>query len=340
MNRYRNIYIHLFFFDKLLIGYLGKMQEKGKVVIIMNPVSGNRRSKIRRSRLLDLMTQRGISYVCFETKYKGHAMELVQGLKEESASIFLIGMGGDGTNNELVNGIMQLPPERRENLAYCLFPSGTGNDWARSFDIPIDPSCWLDMWQEQFAKKHDLGLVRYYADGQEAQRYFINIAGMAYDAYLVGKLEKGFMSKSNKLVYLGILLRCLMAYRLHPVQVESDSYAFQSKCYTINVGINRFAGGGMEVVPDADAFDGLLSITAAKDLKKYQVVYELRRFYNGTYTQIPKVEAFDAKAVKVSCTDADRILEVEADGEYLGVGPCTFQSIPAAFNVIMPKKNN
>lgn len=312
------------------------MIENKTILVIQNPVSGNRRSKKRAKYFLELLQENCSQVSIMLTDCKGAAERMVKDLLGQQHYDYLIGVGGDGTNNELVNGMMDLSFSKRMKTCYSLFPTGTGNDWARGMNIPTDPEAWLDMFKQEKARLHDLGLVYFKSAGRDNQRYFINVAGMAYDAYLVKKLEQGFMPKKNKLVYLSMLLRCLISYKLHHAKVASNDRSFDSRCYTLNVGVNRFAGGGMEIVPSANPFDGKLSFTAAKDLKKYEVVYELQRFYNGTYEEHPKIESFDSEEIEVLCLDKDRLMDLEVDGEYVGEAPCRFVSIKAAINVLVP----
>jgi diacylglycerol kinase (ATP) len=306
------------------------------ILIIQNPVSGNRHSKKRSREFLALLEKSFDNITLLLTKRKGSAKEYVEEYLSVNSYDYLIGIGGDGTNNEIINGIMELSESQRTKVCYSLFPTGTGNDWARGMNIPLDPNQWMKMLLKGSYKLHDLGLVQYKDSGKSDKRYFINVAGMAYDAYLVKKLEEGFMPKKNKLVYLSMLLRCLVSYRLHKARVVSKEFSFESKCYTLNVGVNRFAGGGMEIVPSANPFDGLLSFTAARDLKKYEVVLELKRFYNGTYEEHPKIEAFSSEEIQVECLDKGRTMELEVDGEYVGEAPCTFFTVKEAINVLVP----
>ena len=312
------------------------MIEHKTILVILNPVSGNRKSKKRSREFIELLKTNFQNLSVLVTDRKGAAREWIVESLNKHAYDYVIGVGGDGTNNEIINGLMELPSSVRSKTCYCLFPTGTGNDWAKGMGITTNPQKWLDMLRGEKSAQHDLGLVYYKSSGNDEQRYFINVAGMAYDAYLVKKLEQGFMPKKNKLVYLSMLLKCLVAYKLHHAKVIWGNQSFDSRCYTLNIGINRFAGGGMEIVPSADPFDGKLSFTAAKDLKKHEVVYELQRFYNGTYEEHPKVESFDSEEIEVQCLDTDRVMDLEVDGEYIGEAPCRFVSVPAAIKVLIP----
>lgn len=314
------------------------MISKRNVLVIVNPCSGRRLARKRKSYVLYQLKKACEHLRIVETSCKGDAIDLVQKIYKEEPYEYLIGMGGDGTNNEIVNGLMALDNEERQKIHYALLPCGTGNDWSRGHDIPLNAVSWWKMWIAADSRKHDMGMVRFYDLKGQTERYFVNVAGLAYDAYLVRKLEEGFMPKKNKLVYLAILLRCLITYKLHHAKVRSnDGFDLKSKFYTLNVGVNRFAGGGMEIVPNANPFDGKLSFSAAKDLKKYQVVWEIRRFYNGTYLEHPKVEHFDSEGIDIENLSTGRSLGLEVDGEYVGTAPCTFVSVPAAIRVILPK---
>lgn len=154
----------------------------------------------------------------------------------------ILGLGGDGTNHELVNGIMTQTHAPSTDIHYALLPIGTGNDWARTYQIPHDPKTRLQQLLLGKTVLQDVGKVRYQIDGRVDERYFANVAGMAYDAFLVKKLDRHRMV--SHLQYLLMMGRYLFAYRLLPARLRYEGIAIEDFFYTINIGICPYSGGG------------------------------------------------------------------------------------------------
>ena len=248
----------------------------------------------------------------------------------------IVAVGGDGTNHAVINALMNQEICSPLDILYALYPLGTGNDWARYHKIPRKTSEWLDMWKRQNVVLHDLGWVEYQEGQHRNNRYFVNVAGLAYDAYLVHRIEKENIPKDNKLVYLWMLLKCLLVYKMEEAIITSGQKNIEGEFYTINIGVTKFAGGGMEIVPEASPYDEQLSMTGAKGLSKWEVIRNIYRFYNGTYSKYKKVIKFHMQQMDVSVPNGNQEILIEADGEFLGNTPASFKSINKAFKVVLP----
>ncbi|MBK7336139.1 MAG: hypothetical protein IPJ00_08195 [Saprospirales bacterium] len=173
-------------------------------------------------------------------------------------------VGGDGTNNETVNGILQQQAVAPSEVCYALLPVGTGNDWVRSLGIPKRLSHWLEMFLQGHTSLQDVGVADYHLDGAPRQRYFVNVAGMSFDAYVAKFMDENRRFINGRFSYLLALVRCLAKYKLPPTRVHAEGFRVEDFCYTINAGICRYSGGGMQLVPHAVPDDGLLALTVAK----------------------------------------------------------------------------
>lgn len=246
-----------------------------------------------------------------------------------------IAVGGDGTNHEVINGLMaqrEVPPAA---LTYVLLPVGTGNDWIRTYGIPRDLPAWLDMVRAGRVFRQDIGVVEYKRNGQAARRYFTNVAGLAYDAFVVAFAEKHRARIYNRFVYLALILRCLFRYRLQRARVRFDGQEREGRFYTINAGIGRYSGGGMSLVPQSVPDDGRLALTLAGPVSKLGVLLNTWRFYNGSIGRHPLVDLYHAHTIEIDSLD-DRPLPLEADGEFLGETPVRFTLRKKALRLIVP----
>jgi len=193
----------------------------------------------------------------------------------------------------------------------------------------------LKLLKKRKTTYQDIGVVSYLNNGAVRKRYFVNVAGMAYDAFVVKETEKQSSIFSNKLFYLFSLMRYLFQYKLQKAKIQFNDFEMIDHFYTINVGICRFAGGGMEIVPHAVPNDGQLAITIAGRLSKLSILLNTYRFYNGTIAKLSKISTHFSTNIKVESLENDPIL-LEVDGELLGHTPVEFGIVPNALKILIP----
>ena len=271
--------------------------------------------------------------VCY-TKSLGHAMELARDAVAEGYTHF-VAVGGDGTVHEVANGLLSQAHRPPDELVLSAFATGTGNDWVRTYGIPTDTWAWTDYIQQGHPTPTDVGHLQYHTDaGDPRQRYFINVAGMAYDAFLVQEAQQrpGF-GIARGLTYYYLILKCLMKYDLRPAHIDFDGQRITEHCYTINVGICKYSGGGMQLVPHAVPDDGLLALTIAGKLSRPEVIRATPALFSGKALEVDKVSGYQTTDITVTAADPDHPLMVEADGEWLGYTPCRFGILPNALQV-------
>ncbi len=248
----------------------------------------------------------------------------------------LIAVGGDGTNHEVVNGIMNQRVVPTASLRYALLPVGTGNDWRRTHRIPRRLGQWLKMIEEGHTQLQDVGIVRYQEEAaQPRTRYFVNVAGLAYDAFVVRRSSHLRPWLVSPLIYPLLIIRFLFQYRPGLSRIRFNGQQKEDRFYTINAGIGRFSGGGMQLTPHANPRSGRLALTTASMISPLNVLLNCWRFYTGTIGGHPKVSLYQPTSFSVEPLDEEELL-LEADGEYLGRAPATFDIIPQALCIIVP----
>lgn len=298
--------------------------------IIANPASGGGAVRKRWPAIEQLLQELGFSYSVHFTQYPGHATRLAEDAILKGHR-HLLGIGGDGTNHEIANGILGQRFVASAEITYALLPVGTGNDWARHYRLARAPRQRLQDILLGKTVLQDAGLVQYQRDGQPEQRYFVNVAGLAYDGYIGRQLLQHRVT--SRLQYLLLIMQYLFRYRLTKARIIFGQRQVEDYFYTINVGICRYSGGGMQFVPQAVPDDGLFALTFARRLQKWEVIAQTARFYNGTLLRHPKVEGYQARAIQVEAAeDAPTLLE--ADGEFLGETPVAFTLLEKALRVV------
>lgn len=299
--------------------------------IIANPAAGNGAVGRRWPAVERLLQEMGFSYTVKFTEHRGHAIRLVEDAVLKGHR-HLLALGGDGTNHEMANGILSQAIVPSTDIHYALLPIGTGNDWARMYGIPHDIRQRLARLQEMKTVLQDAGRVTYSRDGQTLSRFFINVAGMAYDAYIALQLDKHRFV--NRMQYLLMVGQYLFRYRLTPARLLFDDQVVEDTFYTINIGICRYSGGGMQLVPQAAPDDGLFALTFARRLPKWEVLWCTPRFYNGSILKHSCVSGLQTARLRVEHI-GDTPTLLEADGEFLGETPAEFVILEKALRIVL-----
>jgi YegS/Rv2252/BmrU family lipid kinase len=300
-------------------------------LIIVNPNAGNGKGKKDWDRISGLLEKNGISFEAKFTEKKGQAIEFA---RESTGTGFrkIISVGGDGTLNEVVNGIFTQDNCSPREVVVGMIPVGTGNDWGRMFGIPLVYEGAVKVLKENKTMPHDIGLISYYNDNTQEKRYFINIAGLGFEALVVKKTNKQKdKGRSNQAIYFYNLLSSLISYKKINSVITIDGKSSSCNIFSINVGNGRYCGGGMRQTPEALPDDGLLDITVIRDMSRIEVIKSLKLLYDGTILSHPLVDGYRCNNLKVT---SDPVMFAEADGESLGHTPAEFSIIPAGINVV------
>jgi YegS/Rv2252/BmrU family lipid kinase len=298
--------------------------------LIANPRSGKGKLQKEKAKVQSWLKAAGIAYEWHFTEYQEHAALLAKQAADNGFTHF-ISAGGDGTLHEVVNGLMLSNPQKEFTVG--LIPIGTGNDWAKSFDYPVHTEKAVQKIKEGKTLLHDIGKVTLQTDQGEATKYFINIAGLCYDAYVTRATNIGkARGEGGKFYYLKTILANLFSYTNTLVTYSVDGKEFSGSMFNLCVGINRFNGDGVQQCPYAKPDDGLFDITAYTDFTKLQVISNLPHLKTGAFVKHPKMRIHTGKVVRVS--SVPEVL-VEADGEDLGRTPAEFSILPRAIRMVV-----
>ncbi len=310
---------------------MDQKKESTEWLVIVNPNAGNGKGGRDWDNISSLLQKAMIPFTPKITERKGHAiMYASDGINEGYRH--LIAIGGDGTLNEVVNGIFLNTVCPASDITLASVPVGTGNDWGKMFGISPDYEKAVQIIAEKKTMKHDIGRMVYYSDTEKKIRYFINIAGLGFESVVVNKTNfQKEHGKGGKLIYLYNLLTSLLAYRNTPVEVTIDDETIKTVVFSINIGNGKYCGGGMRQTPRALPDDGLLDVTIIKDIGKFEILRKLKILYDGSILTHPRIDGYKCKTVKVTSSST---IYLEADGESLGHTPVEFDLIPDAINIV------
>lgn len=305
--------------------------DKDRWFAIVNPVAGNHKGERDLPLIQSALEGYGLRCEYKLTKQKGDATLLTKRAAEEGYRKF-IAVGGDGTLNEIVNGIMIQNSSPTTDFTVGSIPIGTGNDWGRMFGIPYNDytsAAQIISCGEDFL--HDVGIVEYGVGDVRQKRYFINIAGTGFEAIVIKKTneQKERSHLKGKLVYIYNLLKNFLLFESPLMAIDIDDKHFETEVFSVNIGNGRYCGGGMSQTPRAIPNDGLLDITVIKNMSRWKFAMSVKRLYDGTILNHPLVEGFMAKKIAI---DSHSSIYVEADGESFGNAPLVFSVAPSAIN--------
>ncbi len=299
---------------------------------VINPNAGIGKVRKDWDRISGLLEKHDISFHPVFTKGPLHAFDIV----EEYVTLGyrkIIAVGGDGTMNEVVNGIFIQQTVPTTKITLGMISVGTGNDWVRTYNIPLDYEEAIHVLKKENTLIQDTGTVKYYNSNREKMRYFINMAGLGFDGLVAQKTNADkIRGKGNPLLYLKNLISSLFSYKSCGTKIIVDGKVIRDKIFSVGVGIGQYNGGGMRQAPDAKTDDGLFDLTVIKDLTKWSVVTNVRRLYNGTIKKHKQVESFLGKHILI---ESDNPVLLEADGESLGHSPFEFNIVPKSVRVVI-----
>ncbi len=308
-------------------------------LVVVNPHAGGSKAKADWPKIQQLLVDGGFIFDVHFSEYPHHAIGLVKQLMEEKGYRQLIAVGGDGTLNEVVNGIFQQQRLNPEDVTLGLITVGTGNDWGRMYEMPKSYKKQVKIIKKGHVLKQDVGKVKYLHDTEENSRFFVNIAGMGFDALVAKKTnilkEKG---SGGPLSYLYSLVTGL--FQFHPVHLEirdETAVLFSGKVFSISIGICQYNGGGMKQLPNAIPNDGLFDVTIIKNTTKSRVLRSIHKVYDGSFVNMDIVETFTGKEFTITSSPNHKAF-LETDGESLGHSPLHFKVVPEAISLIVRKK--
>ncbi len=298
--------------------------------VIVNPASNSGRGqKYWDKNIAQKLVLSGLQFETVFTEHEGHGIELTtQAIAKGYRNI--IAVGGDGTYNEVVNGILNQKEVLPTNITLSMIALGTGNDWVKTMHIPTNIDDAINVIKNGKTYIQDIGLATYYQGTQKKQRYFLNVAGTGFDAYVAQRLEGG--KRFGKLTYFIELFLGLINFKTIPIRVKTKAKEAKAKVFTVAVGICQYFGSGMKIAPNAVPNDGLFDITLIKDISKVGVIKQLKNLYDGSFVKHPQVETFRTTNISIQ---SSQDIYLQLDGELLGHGPIEFEIVPQSLKVLV-----
>jgi YegS/Rv2252/BmrU family lipid kinase len=294
----------------------------------VNPTAGAGKTARYVPDILDLLRSTGLDFDHQLTEAPGHATDIAQ-LAVKNGYQVVVSVGGDGTINEVVNGLYF--SGNISNISLGIISTGTGADYIRTLGIPRPYREAYKRFTDPVTVKVDLGLVECTYNEKSINRVFINFAGLGFDAEIVRATTQTFKMLGDRPSYLMGLFSTLALYKNKQATLEIDGESTDEKICTVMMSNGKYGGGGMLTAPNADPYDGLFDVILIGDLSKPDLLWSLPMIYKGTHLSHPKVSVRRASNVKI---DTEKKMSVQADGDLIGETPAQFHVLPGLLNVI------
>jgi len=243
----------------------------------------------------------------------------------------VIAVGGDGTINEAINGLMRAGG----TTELATIPIGTGMDFVRTHGIPTRFEDAVLTAKDGALRGIDVGRVQYrtWAD-EEAERYFANVGSVGMSAAVAQRANGMSKMLGGRATFFYALVRVFLEWQNTVIDVELDGKRRSARMHDVVVANGQFHGGAMWLAPEARPDDGLFDVLLIGDVTKLDFATTAPKLYRGTHLSHPKVDLERARSVGV---DAGERLPIELDGEQVGTTPVRFDVVPGALRVRIPR---
>jgi diacylglycerol kinase (ATP) len=290
------------------------------IVVVANPVAGRGRAGKRIGRATSILRELRVEH---EVRVAGSAAEMESVSRdagEQGAEVVAV-LGGDGTISCAANGVLGT------GAALAVLPAGTGDDIARALDAGSFPAA-VRLLANPTMVPIDVVRVR----AGEVDRCFVNIAGAGFDSEVTETANAMSLRLGGTGTYVAALVTTLSRFTPARYDLTVDGEPLSVDAMLVVVGSGISYGGGMQVLPGAVMNDGMLDVCIVEALSKGAFLRAFPKVFTGRHTTHPKVRMLRARAVTV---EANRGVQVYADGERIGPLPAAFEVVPAALPVVV-----
>lgn len=265
--------------------------------LIINPIAGGGRAKSLLPKIKAFFQRAGVDYDIYLTRKPEDAIEAASAAACDGYEV-IVAVGGDGTVNEVLNGIAGT------DTILAALHGGKGNDFATAVNMPrnIEEACQALLRVK--TKSIDLGKVM--------DRFFINSVGVGFDAAVAQRVNRGVRPLSGVSAYTYAFFRTLSAYEPVEMEIDLGNGPVQGRPLLVAVGIGQAYGGGMKILPDAVQDDGLFDVCIMETMNRFSLVYHFPKVFNGTLKNIEQAGMHRASEVKLTLSEP-RPLHLEGE---------------------------
>lgn len=234
----------------------------------------------------------------------------------------VIAAGGDGTLNQVVNGVLIGRETASKLPAIGLIPLGSGNDFARTANVTSDVQQIVKLLGDFQPRKIDVGAIAFttMASDRTDTRYFVNMADIGMGPVVVDKVLKSGRAFGHAVAYYKSILTTFLQYKPMEVNARSSDWSWKGKLRTLGIGNGKYYGHGLGIAPDAMLDDRLFHVFICGNVSVFDFVRYTGHLKKGRHINLPEVHY--RTTTEVSLSSPHECL-IEGDGEIFGKLPAT-----------------
>ncbi|MBO0684612.1 MAG: diacylglycerol kinase family lipid kinase [Candidatus Dormibacteraeota bacterium] len=305
------------------------------VMIICNPASGGGRTGRSWHEIASQVRSAGVDFDDALTTCPGEATELAGAAAAEGRRLVVVA-GGDGTVNEVANGLLRAAEQGAVAPRLGVLPTGTGGDFRRSFGIPDDLAAAARVLREGRTRRIDAGRIACVdGEGRDQLMHFVNIASAGIGAEVMRRVRHGPRVINGEVTIQLASLTVLLRWRNRRIRALIDEERLEVVAQQVVVANCQYYGGGMRVAPRAVPDDGLLDVLVVGDVNLLDNARGMPKLRSGTHLDEENPKLTYRRARRVELESAE-LVRVEVDGELPGGLPATFEVVPGALELVVP----
>ena len=292
------------------------------------------------SRISDLSNwERKIKDYCltrnipFEIKFTNGPGDAILITEEaiNNGSEIVIAMGGDGTFNEVLNGL--LSSNKADTILFCGIPCGTANDFCKSIKMPKTIDDFFDSLSKGQIRKIDVGKVEFNMhSGESTERYFLNVSNVGFAAEVVEKVNNSKKFLGPTLTYLKAITGTILSSKTEEAIIKTDTEQWNGTLFNISICNGKFVGSGLQISPNASVSDSFFNITLLGKFTLLDYIKYLPKVFRGENIKHDALTYMVCK--KISVEGLVKQLGVEMDGEFVGFTKASFVVVPEKLNIV------
>jgi len=309
-----------------------KLGDTVKLYFIINPKSGKEKPDIIIKRLKALLKNDAFSYEFHLTTKPNHAIALAEAAASSNAFDRIVAVGGDGTLNEVINGMLRIYLQNGDKIGGCpplgIIPAGLGNDTARGLKIPRRlKDAYIILSR---------GLPTYIDVGEVNGRFFINGIGVGYDGAVISQMYE--IRKRGKVlsgwIYFRVLIHQILRFKSPTLHVEIDETSLTPRKYLLVLTANGTSFGGIfNLTPKARVNDGLLDVLLVEDIPKSTFLLNIPKAITGRHLGLKQVHYYTSRKVTIKSPTQ---VPCHIDGECYYNSQFSIKLLPKVLQVVLP----
>lgn len=305
------------------------------VHIVINPASAGGRTGERRYKILNEAEKYfGKNYSLWITKNPLDAEHYAHYIIDNDSDLIIV-IGGDGTVQESVNGMLAAANYETSSCKLGIISSGTGQGFAQSLSLPSSIKDQIEIINNGVSKKIDVGKISFYQDGRACFRFFVNEFQIGIGGAVVRNVNKDQKRAGGLLAFgLGTLTTAMKYPNQKLSLIINNGSKIIDEFTGVVVANGGYTGGGMNLTPLSNLNDGFLDLLLIKKQSKLQRLISFSKIYSGRHINSPLFDYGFVKQIKI---ESDKEVPVEADGEIWGTLPCEVEVVHSAISVCVPK---